>query len=64
MGLPRAAHWKAELYKKIASLEKHGVFNLVSITSVPAGHKVVGTRWMFKIKADCTCKGRFVVQGF
>ena len=27
-----------------------------------AGHKVVGTRWVFKIKADSTYKGRLVVQ--
>ena len=50
MDLPQAARWKAALYKVIASLEKHGVFKLVHITLVPAGHKVVGTRWVFKIK--------------
>ena len=32
-------------------------------TSVPAGRKVVGIRWMFKIEADSTYKGRLVVQG-
>ena len=36
MGLPQVAHWKAELDKEIASLEKHGVFELVPITLVPA----------------------------
>ena len=64
IGLPQAARWKTELDKEIASPEKHGVFNLVPITSVPAGHKVVGTRWVLKIKADNTYKGRLVVQGF
>ena len=44
-------------------LEKQGVFKLVPITPVLEGHKVVGTRWVFKIKADSTCKGRLVVQG-
>ena len=33
MGLPKAARWKAEPNKKIASLEKHGVFELVPIIS-------------------------------
>ena len=52
VGLPQAAHWKTASDKKIESLEKHGVFNLVLITSVLAGHRVVGTRWVRKIKAD------------
>ena len=63
MSLPQAARWKTASDKEIASVEKHGVFNLVPITSVPAGHKVVGTRWVFKIQADSTYKGRLVVQG-
>ena len=44
MGLPQVARWKTSSDNEIASLEKHGVFDLVPITSVPAGHKVVGTR--------------------
>ena len=58
MGLPQAASWKTASDKEIATLEKHGVFDLVQITSVPVGHKVVGTRWVLKIKADSTFKGR------
>ena len=64
MGLPQAGRWKTASDKEIASLEKQGVFDLVPITSVPAGHKVVGTRWVFKIKADSTYKGRLIVKGF
>ena len=64
MGLPQAAHWKTASDKEITSLKKHGVFDLVPIASVPAGHKVVVTRWVFKIKADSTYNGRLVVQGF
>ena len=44
MDFPSATRWKAALDKEIVSLEKHGVFELVSNTSVPAGRKVVGTR--------------------
>ena len=32
------------VYKEIASLEKHSVFETIPTTSVPAGHKVAGTR--------------------
>ena len=56
------ARWTAALNKEIANLEQHGVFELVRITSVAAGHKVVGTRWLFKVKADSTYKGLLIEQ--
>ena len=34
---PQAARWKVASDKKITSLEKHGVYELVPITSVPNG---------------------------
>ena len=52
VGLSQAAHWKTASDKEIQSLETHGVFNLALITSVLAGHRVVGTRWVRKIKAE------------
>ena len=54
MSLPQVARWKPASDKTIASLEHHGVLNLAPITSVPSGQKVVGARWVFKIKADST----------
>ena len=50
--------------KEIASLDKHGVYEIVPITSVPNGRKVVDTRWVYKIKADGVYKGRLVVLGW
>ena len=64
MGFPQATRWKTVSGKEIASLEKHGVFNLVPITAVPVGQKVIVTTWLFKIKADSTYNYRIVVQGF
>ena len=49
--------------KEIASLEKHVVYELVPITSVPAGQRVVGRRWVNKIKADGTYRGRLAERG-
>ena len=63
MDLHQVAHWKAAPEEKTVSLEKLGVFELVPITSVPARHNLVGTRWVLKIKADNTYKGRLVAQG-
>ena len=64
MGLPEAARWKAALDKEVMSLEKHGVFKLAPIASAATGHKVVGTRWVLRIKTKGTYKGRLVIQGF
>ena len=63
-GLPQTARWKTASDKEIASLEEHDVFSLVPITSIPAGHKVAGTRWKLKIKVDSIYKGRLVVKRF
>ena len=64
MTLPQAARWKVASDKDTASLEKHGVYELVPITSVPNGQKVVGTRWVYEITADGVYKGRLVVLGW
>ena len=44
MNLPQRARWKTASYKEPASLEKPGIYELVPITAVLAGQRVVGTR--------------------
>ena len=61
IGLPQAARWKAASDSEVASLEKHGVYELIPITSVPTGQRVIGMRWVNKIKADGTYRSRLVV---
>ena len=36
----------------MASLKKNNVYILLLATSVPAGHKIIGGRWAYKVKAD------------
>ena len=64
MGLPKAAFYKEASDKETKSLDPHDVYDLVPSTSIPAGHKPVGSRWVFKLKADKTFNGRLVVQGW
>ena len=64
MILPQAARWKVASDERIASLENHGVYELVSIILVTNGRKVVGARWVYKTKADGVYKGRLVVLGW
>ena len=64
MTLPAKAHWKAASDKEVASLKKNNVYTLVPATAVPAGHKIVGSRWVYKVKADKSYKGRVIVLGW
>ena len=59
----QAAKGKETICKEMASLDKHEVFDLVSPASVPS-EKVIGTQWVFKVKADHTQKARVVVRGW
>ena len=64
MTLPAKAHWKATSDKEVASLKKNNVYTLVPATAVPADHKIVGSRWLYKVKADKSYKGRVIVLGW
>ena len=43
------------------NLQKSNVYTVLPATSVPAGHKTIGSRWVYKAKADNSHKGRVVV---
>ena len=61
MTLPDKAHWKAASDKKIASLKNKNVYTLVPAAAVPIGHKIIGSRWVYKVKAEKFYKGRVAV---
>ena len=56
MESPQVAKWKETTNKEMDSLQEHAVFDLVSSDSVPPEHKVIGTKWVFKVDADHTPK--------
>lgn len=60
---PEAKQWEAAIGKEMASLAKHKVYKMVPIDSVPKDEKILGTRFVFKQKADGSLKVRLVVQG-
>jgi len=45
---PDAAHWDAAVGVELYSLEQHGV--LMFMEQAPAGAKLLGTKWVFKLK--------------
>ena len=61
MTLPDKAHWKAASDKEVASLKNNNVYTLVSAAAVPIGHKIIGSPWAYKVKADKSYKGRVAV---
>ena len=44
MTLPAKSQWKAASDKEMASPKKNNVYTLLPATSVPAGHKIIGSR--------------------
>ncbi|CAN0248435.1 unnamed protein product, partial [Ectocarpus sp. 12 AP-2014] len=50
MELPETKIWKAATDKEMKSLQDLKVYKLVPRTDVPAGHKVIGSKWVFQKK--------------
>ena len=68
MTLPTTAQWRVASDKEMASLKKNNIYILLPATSpatsVPARHKIIGSRWVYKVKAENSHKGRVVVLGW
>ena len=50
--------------REVAGLKWNNVCTLLPVTSVPAGHKIFGSRGVYKVKADKSHKRRVVVLGW
>ena len=60
---PQWKDWQGAIQKEMDSLKQHDVYKLVNISSAPKREKIVGTRFVFKQKADGQFKARLIVQG-
>ena len=63
MSSPQREEWKGACSKEMDNLRKHNVYNLVPLSSVPKGEKILGTKFVFKKKLDGRFKARLVVGG-
>ena len=62
--LPEAKVWKAASDKEMKSLQDLKVYTLVPRSEVLPGQKVIGSKWVDKMKADNTHKARLVAKGW
>ena len=56
--------WTKATEKELASLKENNVYDLVPRKADPPGCKVIGSRWVYKVKSDYTFKARLVCQGY
>ena len=64
MRLPEAKIWEAASDKEMKSLQDLKVYTLVPRSEVHPGQKVIGSKWVYKVKADNTHKARLVAKGW
>ena len=63
---PRAKEWAGAAADELASIQKHGTWELVEL---PPGRRAVGSKWIFTIKRDAAgnvkrYKARLVAKGY
>ena len=58
---PNSDKWLGAMRSEMQSMYDNKVWTLVE---PPEGAKIIGCKWVFKIKADNTFKGRLVAKGF
>ena len=64
MASPQTKEWEAAIRKELKSLDEQEVAHLISITKVPPGSSVIGTRLVFRVKPDGRFNVRLAVQGW
>lgn len=61
---PDAPKWWDAIHQEFRSLIDHGTWEKVSRKEVPAGYRIIGCKWVFKVKANNTLKARLVIKGY
>jgi hypothetical protein len=46
--------WWESMKQKFTAMETKGVWNIVPMSSMPSGRKIVGNRWVYSEKSDGT----------
>ena len=53
-------NWQIAIRKEIKSMIKRGVWRNIDKVKIPENRRLIGNKWVFKIKIDGTYRGRLV----
>ena len=57
-------NWKAAIRKEIRSMIERGVWRKTDRKRIPNNRRLIGNKWVFKIKRDGTYRARLVALGY
>ena len=57
-------NWRVAIRKKIRSMIERGVWRKTDRKRIPSNRRLIGSKWVFKIKRDGTYRARLVALGY
>ena len=57
-------NWQIATRKEIKSMINRGVWRKIDKVKIPENRRLIGNKWVFKIKRDGTCRARLVALGY
>ena len=57
-------NWRAAIRKEIRSMINRGVWRKTDTAKIPKNRRLIGNKWVFKIKRDGTHRARLVALGY
>ena len=57
-------YWQAAIRKEIRSMINRGVWRKIDRAKIPENRRLIGNKWVFKIKRDGTYRARLVALGY
>ena len=61
---PYASKWKTAMLDELRSINVHRVADIIPAGAVPPNNNIIGTRRVYKVKADGRFEASLVVQGW
>ena len=56
--------WREAIKKGFENMEKNHIWRVIKKTDVPENRRLLGAKWVFKVKKNGIFKARLVTQGF
>lgn len=56
--------WRAAIIKELTDMQKRKVWRIIKKNKIPANRKLVGHKWVFKVKRNGVFRARLVAKGY